>query len=103
MKAPTPKAVKAEIALLEKMTPHVQQFSMFGDDNHEKIDAQIEVLRDDLDQDDIDERWEVGEGGRGMELRMSAEGAMNWRDGENDEEAPSAGWMILAKKGGFKK
>jgi hypothetical protein len=101
MKAPTPKAIKAEIALLEKMKPHVQHFSMFGDDNHEKIDAQIEVLRDNLDQDDIDEQW--GEGEKDMEIRMSAERAMNWRDGENNEEPPSEGWMILAKKGGFKK
>jgi hypothetical protein len=100
MKAQTKKAIAAEISKLKRMKPYVQRFSMFGDDNHKKIEAQIMVLLDCLDQDDIDGRWGAEED---MDLHMSAEGAMNWRDGTDEEEPPSEGWMILAKKGGFKK
>ena len=99
MKAQTKKAIDAEISKLKRMKPYVQQFSIFGDDNHEKIDAQIEVLREDLDQDDIDER----RGKKGTDPRRIAEGVMHWRDGTGEEEPPSEGCMILAKKGGFKK
>ena len=49
---PTSAQVKAEIARLIKMKPTVRRASIFGDDHHAAIDAQIQVL---------DKRWDPDE------------------------------------------
>ena len=53
MSQPTPEQIKNEIKALEEMQPKVKRFSSFGDDNHEAIDAQLDVLKNDLTDDEI--------------------------------------------------
>ena len=40
----TGKEIAAEIAKLKKMKPDVRKTSMFGDNHHDAIDAQVDVL-----------------------------------------------------------
>jgi cell fate (sporulation/competence/biofilm development) regulator YlbF (YheA/YmcA/DUF963 family) len=87
-KVPNEKQIKAEIEKLEKMKPRIRDITGFGESNHEKIDVQIEVLKEDLDNDDIWDRWPAEE--KDMEVRMSAEEARNWLDGAGDP--PSKSW-----------
>lgn len=94
-KLPTPAQITKEIAKLEKMKPTVRSHSGFGDDHHAAIDAQIEVLREALDEDEIYVRWQ----GEENHARNNALLAMGWRDGDyGDGEAPSEGWKQLVRR-----
>lgn len=57
MKKPTNKEIAAEAKKLDEMKPKVRRFSMFGDDNWAAIEAQIRVLEEDLDEDEIYEAY----------------------------------------------
>ncbi len=84
--------IQKEIETLREMKPKVRQFSAFSDDHHAAIDAQIEVLEEDLDDDDVYERFEED----AQNILDEAIHALEWMNGENDE-APSVGWADLAK------
>lgn len=91
----TPKEVKAEIAKLKKMKPTVRRTSMFGDNHHDAIEAQIEVLTDNLDTDAI---WALQDDGDWTEgVREQAERARDWMDGD-EPMAPSEEWKELVIK-----
>jgi hypothetical protein len=96
---PTAAEIKTEIDTLKKMKPKVRQFSMFGDDHHAAIDAQIMVLQGDMDEDTICDRWD---GEELSNLRDSALEARQWLDGELDPDEfdydrPSGGWKELMR------
>lgn len=85
--------IDTEAATLEKMKPTVRQRSGFGDDHHETIDAQIQVLRDCMSHDDIYDAW----GDEDMEklaqnVLDAAIAAHEWMTGRN-KEAPNLGWQ----------
>jgi len=78
----------AEAKKLREMKPKVRQFSFFNDDNWAQIDAQIKVLEDDMDEDDIyGNEWDQGEESAAMSTRL-------WMDGE-DNFPPSDDWEDL--------
>ena len=96
---PTQDQIDAEVAKLKEMKPHVRRFGGFGSDNHKAIEAQIDVLENDLtetqflnkyfDEDDID-------------IYDSASDAFQWKMGvERDTEGddgyapPSYEWEFL--------
>lgn len=87
---PSREEISKEIEQLKQMKPNVRNKSMFGDDHHEAIDAQIEVLKERLDTDEIYDQFEDGE----SNVLDSAVAAREWMDGENDD-APSVGWKEL--------
>ncbi len=91
MSQPTQEQIKKEIKALEEMQPKVKRFSSFGDDNHEAIDAQLDVLKNDLTDDEIDEQYENHE-------RSNAQDARLWLDGDGDPESPSEGWQGLVQE-----
>jgi hypothetical protein len=93
MKAPTQAQIKKEIATLKKYKPRIREVNGLGDNNHEAIDAQIEVLDEDLDDDAIWERWP--EEKKDMRIRMAAEEARNWMDDGLDP--PSKSWKELVR------
>ena len=68
------KEIQKEIKTLEKMKPKVRQFSMFGDDHHKSIDAQIKVLKEKLDEEDVSDRFEFAPNN----VRENAEIACAW-------------------------
>lgn len=100
---PTDEQVKTEIATLKEIKPRVRKTSAFGDNHHDSIDAQIEVLEKRLSSDKIYDKFEEtgdsevdADEGRGENVISCALDALYWRDGEN-EEAPSVGWKSLMK------
>lgn len=104
---PTPEAVAAEIAKLREMKPYVRARTGFGDDNHEAIDAQIEVLEKRLTDSAIydrfqpidDESGEPDESGAGAHALDNALEARRWLEGE-EKDAPSVGWSELDRRKG---
>ena len=95
MGKPTPKTVaevKAEIKRLQEMKPFVRKTTHFGDDNHERIDAQIRVLEEAMDEDDIWNEWPEEE--EHQDIRSQAEYALRWSEGE-EKDSPSKDWSWL--------
>lgn len=102
---PTQEEIKAEIVKLEALKPNVIRRSGFGDDHHAAIDAQIDVLRFNLPEGQIFDRYEPGDDndvnrdeGRSDYVLDNAREAGEWMRGENETEAPSIGWQQLAKR-----
>jgi len=86
--------VTKEIDTLQAMLPNVRHFTTFGDDNHEAIEAQIQLLELELEYDETFD-WEEN-GDFSEHASGAARDAALWRDGDEDE-APSAGWAPLVK------
>lgn len=89
---PTPEEIKAEIAKLREMKPTVLRKSAFGDNHHDAIDAQIEVLEEDLILDTIYERFDDEK----SNVLDSAVEANDWREGDI-HESPSSNWQSLVR------
>lgn len=89
---PNAEEIKKEIETLKEMKPKVRQYSAFGDDHHESIDAQIDVLENLLDGDEIYDRYENGP----ESVLDNAIQAREWLNDHN--EAPSVGWKDLLIK-----
>ena len=101
MNKPTKEQIKNEIEKLTEIKPRVRHFSMFGDDNHKCIEAQIKVLTDNLSYEQIENKWggEVcDENAPALSLYDNATGARAWLDGESDEESLVEGWRSLVEK-----
>jgi hypothetical protein len=89
--------IQAEIDKLRDMKPTVLRASFFGDNHHDAIDAQIEVLEDELiDDDDIynnldDGTWAQNVADAALEARA-------WRDDEEEKDfVPSESWKELVR------
>lgn len=85
------KEIDEQVAKLKEIRPKVRPYSTFGGDNLAKLDAQIKVLEKDMDSDDIWNEWPQDEAD--MEIRMSADEARNWLDGESDDLAED--WPLI--------
>jgi hypothetical protein len=88
---PTQEQIEQEIAKLKDLQPNVKHYSSFGDDNQAQIAAQIQVLADNLDADDITERYIV----LGESLYEAAISARDWLNGEYGPETLSEDWEGL--------
>ncbi|KKM04634.1 hypothetical protein LCGC14_1762290 [marine sediment metagenome] len=78
----TQEQIDEQIKLLKEARPKIVPISMFGTDNLELLDAQVRVLEQDMDSDDIWDRWDRDE--EDMDTRSNAEEALNWRDETGD-------------------
>lgn len=97
---PTDEEVKAEIARLKEMQPKVRHMDTFGGNNREKIDAQIDVLEESMDEDEIYERWgNDDDPDENYDIISNARYALEWVDGESEDgEPPSKGWEPLVQE-----
>jgi len=91
---PTPTEIIAEAKILETIKLKVPSPGKFGGDNHAAIDAQIQVLEELMDINDIDEKNDNEEWSN--HVTDSAREALDWMDGDS-EDKPSDGWMPLIK------
>jgi len=98
---PTEDQIKAEINRLFGMKPRVVRQSMFADDHHAAIDAQVEVLQDAVSDDPelfdegaIDDRAEIE--GWAENVRLAAVEAYQWLEGE-EKSSPSNEWRCLVR------
>lgn len=89
----TSQQIADEIKALIDLKPLIPSQSGFGDDNDGAITAQIEVLRDNLNFDAIDENRDSGEWDD--YVYDSAIGALDWIDGRS-KDSPSHDWKPLA-------
>ncbi len=80
----TQEQVDKQIELLKEARPKVRPYSAFGTDNLEGLDAQVRVLGEDMDSDDIWDRWDRDE--EDMNTRSSAEEALAWLDGDSSQD-----------------
>ncbi len=109
-KKPTPTQVAAELAALKALVGKIVPYSMFGDNNDEKLADAIAVIRDGMDEEDIAEAYgpldeddpDFGEDnaatngmdGRSSEREGNALDVYYWvSQGEGDR--PSEGWPLL--------
>lgn len=89
----TQEEIDEQIAALKEIRPKVKPYSFFGDDNLAKLDAQIKVLEEDMDPDEVWDEWPEEE--KDMEIRMAADETVAWRDGESDVDNLADDWPLL--------
>ena len=87
--------IENEIKALEEMKPNVRHHTIFGDDNHAAIDAQLSVLRLEIDEDDIQDAFDNDE--FTDHERSHAQDAHDWLMEDTDEESPSEQWKELVE------
>lgn len=80
----TKEQIQKEIEALKTVRPNVRLTSMFGDDNLGSVDAQIIVLDEYLDEDDIAERFDHA--GSSEYILEAAICARQWMDDEEDDD-----------------
>lgn len=82
--------IAAEIEKLTAMKPNVRRSSAFGDDNRTAVQAQIDVLNDNMTNAQIYDRYEDGS----SELESAIQARM-WIDGDGMDESLSEDWLPL--------
>lgn len=92
MASKTQKEIDEQVKKLKAIRPKVKPYSYFGDDNLAKLDAQVKVLEEDMDSDEVWDEWPRDEAD--MEIRMSADEAVSWRDGESDITDLAEDWPL---------
>lgn len=93
MKEPSESEIEQEVAALEKMKPNILRESKFGEDHHAAIEAQLEVLRERMDEDDVDENYGDAEDN----IRSAAQDAANWLTGDHESEHLTSDWESLLR------
>ena len=79
----TEKQIQKEIEALKAIQSNVRPTSMFGDDNLSSVGAQIVVLEEAMDEDDVYDRYD-----RTSSSEYILDAAMTAVDWMNDEEDP---------------
>lgn len=87
MKKRTQDEINIQIEGLKKDKERLPQFSFFGDNNWDSIDAQLDILEghkiaSDFDDDEIIEEDEIAENSA---IREAAERAEDWLEGRIDD------------------
>jgi len=86
MKQRTQQEIQAEIKALEGCKAYAPHYTLFGDDNHRKLDLQIEYLKGEIDPTAQDE-WESFSDDEQSAILE----AQDWKERLTDE-SPSSGW-----------
>ena len=87
---PTKAQATKELRELKKLRGMIPPRSAFGDDNIGKIDAQIDVLENELTENQIDYKY------IDFDIHDDAIYARQWLDGEALDESMSDNWRPLA-------
>ena len=88
----TQKEITKQIKALKAIRPKVRPRSAFGTDNIAQLDAQVDVLENDLDNNEIYEKYDHS--GIDEETLMGALDARQWMEGESDIENLAEGWPL---------
>lgn len=75
-KPKTQNEIDKEIQGLLAVKPRLPPFNVFNESNHAKIDAQVDVLRNHLTDEEVDEKYANVEG-----VYNEAIEALTWREG----------------------
>ncbi|HUW45774.1 MAG TPA: hypothetical protein VMW50_08260 [Dehalococcoidia bacterium] len=88
----TPAEIKIQIEALKKVRPKVRPYSVFGTDNLVQLDAQIDVLENNLDSTDIFDKY--GHSGIDEEVVPAALEARQWIDGDSEFDDLASGYPL---------
>lgn len=88
------KEIQEQIDWLTSNKQNIRSHSGFGDDHHAAIEAQIDVLENDLDEDEIETKYGSDSDNYADNILTNANEARYWRDG-NTEDNPSNNWRSL--------
>lgn len=83
----TDKQIQNEIKALKEIRPKVRPYSMFGDDNLAALDAQIKVLENDWDNNDIYNEYDHIDSSE--YILDAAIAAREWINDEEDSDCES--------------
>lgn len=97
MKPKTHEEILAEIKALEACKAYAPHYTRFGEDNHRKIDLQIEFLKGNIDMT-ADEWNDFSE-----DEQSAIFEAESWKEGQSDEASIAAGWDNFKPKAKGKK
>lgn len=92
----TEEQIAAEVAALEAVKLKMRQFNGFGDNVHAAIEAQLEVLRQCMDHDDVYDAYGDEESEEFNQHTLDAAlNAHDWMVGTlaASEGSPSEGWV----------
>lgn len=106
MRTPTKQQIAGEVRVLEGLLKMVPQRTLFGDNNHDAIRAQIWVLKHACDETKVANRYLPADGadepteddraeGRTFEIEAAARDALYWKLGEREIARPSEDWKGL--------
>jgi hypothetical protein len=90
---PTDDEVEKEIEGLRKIKPKLPAQNYFNENIHDAVDAQIAVLEERMEEDDVDENY----GDDADNVRSSAQDACAWLNGEHETDSLVAEWEPLVK------
>lgn len=98
--------IQQEINKLKSLKPRCLRASVFGDNHHDAIDAQVEVLESHVGADeeiDMDEVYRRGDEGEWRQnVADAAREALEWMEGDADQ-SPSEQWEESIKIWGKKR
>lgn len=77
----TEEEILAEIEAMKEIKDRIVPQSIFGTDNILQFDAGLDVLENDLDEDDICNKYDMDDD---YEVYSAAHGVREWMDGESD-------------------
>jgi hypothetical protein len=80
----TPEQITKEIEALKTVRPNVRPYSMFGDDNLGSVDAQIMVLENNWDDNEIYDRYDHASSSE--YILEAALAARQWIDDREDDD-----------------
>lgn len=87
--------VEAEIKALTELKPTVLQRSMFGDNHHDAIDAQIAVLQDGMGMDTVLQSYGDEEADEFQQNVLDAAiEAYDWMVGDQEEAPSKSDWSL---------
>ncbi|GAH46107.1 unnamed protein product [marine sediment metagenome] len=89
----TKEEIEQQITNLKGVRPKVRPHSDFGDDHLAALDAQVRVLEEDMESEDIWFTWPEGE--YAMNIREAADEARNWLDGESEFDDLTKDWPLI--------
>ncbi len=101
---PTAQQIAAEIKNLKGLIAKIPKKTFFGDDNHERVEIQIEVLEQRIPVESCPDKYLYADCVEGEEPSDKAFGnedaareAAKWLEGEANTVAPSKDWLHLVK------
>lgn len=89
----TQEEVARQITALKEVRPKVRPHSVFGTSNLAQLDAQVDVLENLLDNDDIHDQYDRS--GTEEETLSAALEARQWIEGESEEDDLATGYPLL--------
>lgn len=88
MSKKTKEEIKKQIKALKSVRPNIVPRSAFGDNNIARLDAQVKVLEENMDEDEIWDKWSD------MDIAQCAIDALQWMEGDSEIDDLAEDWPL---------